>query len=443
MNKLLPLIDELKPIIKEHDAFFDCPLKKDFNELDIKDKLQIINDIVRQTMIYCDLPNPPKDVETLIGDAYTSCLVSIDYFKKLNLGVDAEIKFGYINLCESEQNAVPKPILLIKYNNEEYFYDATPKIDYKAGKVEKLSNQYQAYLNFSQTSKEIYEFLRKIKYEVFNNQYSKKEVDAIIKICNCYKKDPITYPIINEIESIIYNKPKPQNYIGFTYDKIIKLLNSWKEELIELQKKDFNYSRQIELAQLITLYLDMMDKKNNAMIWLKDGYYEINKLTPRLLYEKDLQFITIKPSGFFVNKDKYIEELFDATAYGVNYREFGRKTALGLEPMKLFHPDGHYYIREMTGPTKNFFVEKPSGEVLEIKRRLRKELKSEITSENMVWFDGMLIKWNPICLNFVHSSDNFVDACMGYTSTIPEYQIMTRFNYPNPVLMKEKKNERI
>ena len=35
MSELLPKIDELKPIVKEHDAFFDCPFKKEFNELSV------------------------------------------------------------------------------------------------------------------------------------------------------------------------------------------------------------------------------------------------------------------------------------------------------------------------------------------------------------------------------------------------------------------------
>lgn len=159
------------------------------------------------------------------------------------------------------------------------------------------------------------------------------------------------------------------------------------------------------------------------------------------MYEKGFEYITIKPSGYIVDAARYIETSFSSEIFGVNYNKFGVKTELGLEPMKIFHPSGYKYIREMTGPTKNFFIRKSIQETLSTKKMLRNEIRKKIDLNDIIWYDGKPIEWNPISLNFVHSSDDPVDACMGYTSTMPEYQIMSRFNYPNPVLRKEREYE--
>ena len=69
--------------------------------------------------------------------------------------------------------------------------------------------------------------------------------------------------------------------------------------------------------------------------------------------------------------------------------------------------------------------------------------KQRVKTNEVMWFDNKLINWNPICLNFAHSSDDPCEACMGYTSLYPEYQVMTRFMYPNPLIIEEEKNGRI
>lgn len=445
MNKLLPKKEELTPITNERDAFFDGPFKTDFDKLHIKEKLQIINDIVRQTMIYNAIPNPDIEHEDLIGDSYTACLVSMEYLKTFNLNIDIYLKFAYINPCENENNAKPIPVLLIKYNDEMYLYNATPNVEYKAGKVEKISNQYQDYVNIDSEIKDRFELLRKIRYCISKDLYSNEEIISIVKFCEDCQKYVILKHIICEINTLLKSKNINTNLIikEDYYDTIIIVnqINIWKKELVYLQQSDSDYPRQIELAQLITYYSDIIYNKKCVFTMLDDGYYEINKLTPRLLYDKGFAYISIKPSSFIINVEEKVEKSFSSNIYGVNYNVFGSKTALGLEPMKLFHPCGHKYIREMNGPTKNFFIKKTIEETLDIKKSIRKQLKESMLFNNIIWYDGMPIEWDPVCLNFVHSSDNYVDACMGYTVTMPEYQIMSRFNYPNPILIKEKKYE--
>ena len=68
MNKLLPKIEDLVPILDDTKTFYDSPLKNNFESLNFEKQLQVVNDLVRQTMIFSECPNPNNDIETLLGD---------------------------------------------------------------------------------------------------------------------------------------------------------------------------------------------------------------------------------------------------------------------------------------------------------------------------------------------------------------------------------------
>ena len=73
------------------------------------------------------------------------------------------------------------------------------------------------------------------------------------------------------------------------------------------------------------------------------------------------------------------------------------------------------------------------------KRALRKELGKNIVNHNVMWYDRKEIVWDPIITNLVHTTDDACEASMHYLSAYPEYQLMTRFMYPNPRLRKAVK----
>lgn len=52
------------------------------------------------------------------------------------------------------------------------------------------------------------------------------------------------------------------------------------------------------------------------------------------------------------------------------------------------------------------------------------------------WFNGEKVLWDT---NLVHTTDDSIEACIHLLSGYPEYQLFTRFNYPNSVLRKEKR----
>lgn len=86
MNTLLLSKDEFIPITNDRNTFADCSLTRNFELLTFQEKLQVINDIVRQTVLVEPIPNPKDEIETMKGDSYTASLVLIQYLKGLEIG---------------------------------------------------------------------------------------------------------------------------------------------------------------------------------------------------------------------------------------------------------------------------------------------------------------------------------------------------------------------
>lgn len=95
----------------------------------------------------------------------------------------------------------------------------------------------------------------------------------------------------------------------------------------------------------------------------------------------------------------------------------------------------------MTGPTDLFLVQ--AKDIKKKKRELRNSLWQRINNHEVLWYDGKPIVWNQIITNLVYTTDDSSEACMHYLCAYPEYQMMIRFMYPNPILAKEEENGRI
>ena len=84
-KELLPKLEELKPITDSNNTFYDCGFNNDFNSLTEKQKLQVICDIVRETILPSPFPNPENELENLEGNCHTACIIAAEYLKQLNL----------------------------------------------------------------------------------------------------------------------------------------------------------------------------------------------------------------------------------------------------------------------------------------------------------------------------------------------------------------------
>ena len=173
-------------------------------------------------------------------------------------------------------------------------------------------------------------------------------------------------------------------------------------------------------------------------------------INPRLFLESGLNVVLLKPSSFksgvsSIIKEKYLEK--DSHIFGEYYPNLGSKSEIfGLKPMRLFHPFGYQYERSMYGPGDLFLVKEKSDNIKVIKKELRNKLANDYKNKIVTWYDGKMIKWDAEILNLVHTTDDPSEASLHYLAAYPEYQLMTRFMYPNPklkVLEKEKNYERI
>jgi len=447
MNKLLPNIEDLTPIEESRKTFYDSGFNNKFNLLSFEKQLQIINDIVRQTMIYSKYPNPKDDIETLIGDSYTAALVSINYLKYLKIGYNHRIVFARKRPFELEDSNSKKVVVLVDDNcNNTYLFDATPIVDYKCGYVEKINNkQYNEYIPINGELKRFYEYIRKIKYDCSKGT---KEIKRNIENIKYALENDIFKDDIKEIYNLLeYNYPKYINENNYKQkSKINEYLKQLSIELNDLISSDNNYKRQIELAQLITKLTTSNNINEKIVYNIGKNKCLMSQLSPRWFLENGLTLVMIKPSAYIFNWQNDIRNLFLESKYnpiGEYKGGLGYSSPLGLKRMRLFHPHGYQYERSMAGPTDIFLVERQAEDIGKIKKQLRQEYKKKVLDKEVMWFDGELIEWNPICLNFAHSSDDPCEAAMGYTAMYPESQLMTRFMYPNPRLIKEEKNARV
>lgn len=470
MNKLLPEIEELFPISDTRKTFSETPLTKDFELLCFKDKLQVLNDIVRQTMMYDNIPNPENDVESLIGDSYTASLASIEYMKKNGIGKNHRSVLARKRSFDPEDITTTHILTLVDDNNgETYQFDCSPYVGFKCGKVEGLTNErfYEEYVEICGDVQAILNSMRLFAYKIQNERLTEKELNSFLQMLNDAGEYEILNGFVSFCHELLYqkdysdtvdkdktfrtiNKYNPyslrfgeKDKINMKNNKSLEQIKLWREELNELIPTDTDYQRQLELAQAIVQELTLIDPSFEKTLELDGEKISFSHISPRLFYEKGLNVVLLKPSSFKLGVSATIRESFlhkGNGAIGEYHPNVGAPSELtGIKPMRMFHPHGYKYERSMDGPGDLFLVQELASDILITKRKLRKELGKYVANQEVMWYDGNTIVWDPIITNLVHTTDDASEASMHYLSAYPEYQLMTRFMYPNPRLVKEKR----
>lgn len=138
MEFLLPKYEELQPIKDDRKTFFDSLFKNDFCNLSFKSKLQIINDLVRQTMLIESIPNPETEFKNMKGDEYTASRIAIKYMQYLKVGKNHRLVIGRKRKFELENTQNTQILVLVEDEKNLYQFDSSPFIGYKHGCVEKI-----------------------------------------------------------------------------------------------------------------------------------------------------------------------------------------------------------------------------------------------------------------------------------------------------------------
>jgi len=474
MNELLPRKEDLFPILADRQTFYDSGFHEDFSKLSFDKKLEIINDIIRQTMIFNPTPDPSCEVEQMIGDSYTASKIAIAYLKYFNLGTNYKLVFARQKVFEPEDVQTMHVLILVDSpDHVTYQFDCTPFVGYKNGKVAKLENDnfYKNYVVIEGNLQELLEKIRESIYELSHMDYviHTKKYDEIIHESEKYD---ILNGFVSYLCSIIaikttdlftreryikysqkrnpYQRDMDGSYENKWNNEMRKLacdqIKCWKEELNDLVCSDRDYKRQLELAQSITQIFNQFYPSNEKALIVHGEKIPYSQLTPRIFLEHGYNVVLIKPSSFKLGVEASVKNQFlkrgngIITEYDLN---LGIPTSLGLKPMRLFHPHGYKYERSMTGPAHLLLVQRKAEEILKIKHEIRNSLGTKIFDHEVMWFDEKPIVWNPVITNLVHTTDDPSEACMHFLSMYPEYQLMTRFMYPNPILSKKEKYERI
>ncbi len=463
LDILLPGRDELIPILDDKNTFYECGFNKGFDLLPFEKQLQIICDLVRQTIYVSPFPHPEDGINNLVGNCYTAAYVSKKYLEKLCIGKNIKIVFGRARIFEPEDNTTIHLLNLVEDENGiVYQFDATPFVGDGMGKVQKLSNPL--YLEYVEVNEEIEFFLKNFIQLVYDDHNGLLTIDKI----NYYLKkinDSLKYNILNgyctkclkilskyltgyeKNKALLlasqlkkYSKLNKEGYLR-RIEIINKEIIKWEEELFDLEASDKDIKRQLELASNIIQEKKMYDSSFEKYSNIGNENFRLSFLNPRFFMEMGLNTIMIKPSAYFIGKNQIIKDEMlsnNKMSYGEYNLDLSKPTEqTGIKPMLFSHPLGEKYIRSMMGNSTILLVNDEAENLNMKKRKLRQELCSDMWNKKIKWIDNKDILWDPVVTNLIHSADNYSETALHYLIGYPEHQSMTRFMYPNKKLVRK------
>ena len=442
MYNILPrYIKELTPISGNRNTFGENTFSIPYNQLTFEQKLKVAVDLVRQSMLYCEIPNPQLEIATLSGDSYTACCILKEYLIRNNLGVHHIICF--VEGKKYEITGMPSThfILLVSDNKDNWFQlDPSPMVDYKCGQVESYENKWYKTCIPIEDEKE--EYLKEIRKSIFQakflqNNSTKKAYEMASEMMYKYNLFSGYYEILclmtgNLKQCINVEKTRITNKSILEHE-----LESMTSQLDELQKTNGSLEHQLSLIQSIHRIKIDLGRASENKILINGRSYNISNLTPRLFYSLRLNTVMIKPSSFYINKGEEFARIMQCgkKIFSSYFSNMGDTSKYGIPIMNFFHPDGYKYSNEMNGLSNIFLVNESAENLLIRKRAIRKEYASLYEGKTVKWFNDKEIKWTFLGMNMVHSSDNSCEACCNFQSNFLESQLMTRFMYPNPKLI--------
>lgn len=300
---ILPCKNELAPV--DSNSIYECCFNIDFDKLNFESQLQVLCDIVRQSIYPNGKPNPENDIDTMTGNCYTASFVLKDYLKKLAVGTNHRCVLARKRSFDLDEITTIHVVLLVDNNGRTYQVDSSPFVGYKYGSVDDITYKgiYDEYVIIDENINYI---LNKFRYIICNNNYV--NLDECLNLCNLLDEYPILkgYAALalkniksritnqydkNKIQSFI-NKIKPYNTSNGDMIKQVKQrLNleykNWYCELNDLISSKSNYKRQLELLGWINQENRWYDKTNIPLYNINGINYRLSSFTPRFMYDNN------------------------------------------------------------------------------------------------------------------------------------------------------------
>lgn len=462
---LLPTKDELLPITLSHETFYDCGFNTPFDTLTEKQKLQIICDVIKETIYPNPKPNPENDIITLNGNCHTACIVAKNYLEQLNLANNIEYVMARKRCFDPDDIASIHGILLVEGNDgKTYQFDPTPYIGYKFGYVEDI--KYPFYEEYVTINDDMMYFINLYKEIIYLDSVGKIDKNKVrFYIANCISS--LEYKILgayagNALKTLlkyieepllkdkIYNvviSLRPYSKIfkqkkEYQLELLKKQILLWQEELNDLISSNDNIKRQSELCINIVQELKMLNSNYECFRNVNGVDVRLSFMNPRFMYEHGFNTSVIKTSAFYLKKDQYIKNYMSSKYYctGEYLTDLSKPTKYtGVKPLLFSHPLGETCIRSLTGPSEVFLIKKDPETLLTEKRYLRETICGNMWGKKFIWFDSKPILWDPFVTNLIHASDNACESALHYAFSYPEHQSINRFMYPNPKLLYKRK----
>ena len=435
---LLPSLEELIPIVDKNNIFYECGFNVKFNNFPFQKKLQILCDIVRQSVYPNGLPNPDNDIIELNGNCYTASFCFFNYVRKLNIGVNARCALARKRLFDMDDVTTIHVVVLI--DSEEghtYQVDPTPFAGYKYGSVDDITYKgiYDEYVVIDDTiNNYLYKF-RKIIYDDYTNRFNKKRINEYLNLCHIIDECPILkgYVVLalkiiikylddeskkNKIRQWInVIKPYSKNNVDKIRDlsyKLKKQTNTWLEELRDLQQSNYDIKRKSELAIAIVQENKWLNNSYERFVNVNGQKVRVSSINPRFLYEKNQNTLLVDTLNYDelynqITKIKLIDKhKFPTLNYTVNLSKPTEQ--LGLIPMDFFQPVNDNHINNPYNET------------------------------NVLLYDESFNKYinDLLYRNTVNFAKDYPSATLFFLIGYPEHQTMTRFMYPNKRLIKKQ-----
>ena len=334
INELLPRLEELIPIQDKSDIFYKCGFNVTFEALDFKKKLQIINDIVRQTMIpgYFDIK---KYKDEIAGNCYAAALISKEYLRELGIGKNIRCVFARQRKFESNDVLTLHVMLLIDDDlGNTYQYDATPFIGYKFGCVERIDVEkfYQEYVTIDDNLERYLKIFQEIMLKNKLGTIKKDDINFYKTMCFESQKFKILHGYCDAIANILikyvdYEDEKNliqmiksiNPYSKYNINNVpkkwkiqIEQIKKWQKELEKLNTLESNdIKKKLELKQYINQEYMMINSIEEPRIFIDGKKVRISRINPRVLYEnrKEIEKIKLELNKY-INIEDHVNDCF-------------------------------------------------------------------------------------------------------------------------------------
>lgn len=480
-NEWLPSRSELQPVTNRLSTFGDCYFQKPFDELMFGQKLQVVADLLRQSVLPAYYSDPDTEQDKLVGDCHATSRLAISYLKYLGVGVEYDYAMVNRRPFDPPEKTYSKHAIVIVTDSEggKWQLDSAPWMGYGYGKVCKIGDNDQViydYTVMTESDIEIIDEIKRLRLIARTDvPISGKSRDGYIKLLREAEDRPHLAGFVGEAYAAMCLKTDdPEQRMEYA-DKALCLdpfrgankeilpftnipevyfdarnslmryteeqCKKWEGELNILMAEggttQASLQRQLELAQWIVNERKFVDTSLALNVEIGGSNIPLTAFNPRMIREMGLNVAIIKPSAYHIGASATVrEKMIRCGAIVAEYdtNPVMPTNATHLEPLLFSHALAGEFEQAYTGKNTVLLVKASAEKLFHAKHYLRRTIGGRILGELVKWTDGNPVAWHPYAMNYVHTTDNPAEASVHFMFGYPEYSPMTRWMYPNPRL---------